>query len=103
MEIKDYKQGDIVEVLMSNPRNENLMEWREAEVLDKRVVHPDNGSRHRPYPILIVRVQRTYCRAEPVYNFVNGNIPVFVDNSLEFYDKLNDEGIIYPNQIRLKS
>lgn len=102
MEIKDYKQGDVVEVLVNNPRNDNKDEWRDAEVLDKRMIYPTTGERHQPYPILIVRLKRTYCKATPVYRFI-GNIPVFVDNNLEFYDKENDEGIIYKNQIRVKT
>ena len=101
-ELNEYKAGDEVEVMVNNPRNENLNEWREAEVLDKRMIYPSNGSHHPPYPILIVRLTRTYCKATPVYHFI-GNIPVFVDNNLEFYDKENDEGIIYKNQIRVKT
>lgn len=103
MEINDYKGGDVVEVLINNPKLDNKNEWRTAEVLDKRMVYPENGSRHKPYPILIVRVTRTYCKATPTYRWIDGNIPVFVDNTLEFYDKENDEGVIYKNQIRLKS
>ena len=101
MEIKDYKQGDSVEILTNNPRNDNKPEWRDAEVLDKRTIYPNHGERHQPYPILIVRTRRTYCKATPVYRFVD-NIPVFVDNNLEFYEKDNDEGIIYSTGIRLK-
>lgn len=102
MEIKDYKGGDVVEVLVNNPQNDNKPEWRDAEVLDKRMIYPSGGSKHPPYPILIVRLKRTYCKATPVYRFINGNIPVFVDNNLEFYDKENDEGVLYSSDIRLK-
>ena len=102
MEIEDYKAGDSVEVLMNNPRNDNKDEWRDAEVIDKRTVYP-RGRGGRPYPYLIVRVKRTYCKASPNYTWIDGNVPVFVDNTLEFYDKENEEGIIYENQIRLKS
>jgi hypothetical protein len=100
-ELNEYKAGDVVEIMVNNPRNENLNEWREAEVLDVRTIYPRTGERHQPYPIVIVRVTRTYCKATPVHRFI-GNIPVFVDNNLEFYDKENDEGILYKNQIRLK-
>ena len=102
MEINDYKSGDKVEILINKPQNDNKSEWRDAEVLDKRIIYPNYGERHEPYPILIVRVSRTYCKATPTYKWINGNIPVFVDNTLEFYDKENDEGVIYENQIRLK-
>ena len=102
MKIDEYKAGDNVQVLMNNPANDNKEEWRDAEVLDKRIVYPSQGSHHPPYPILIVRTRRTYCKATPVYRFVGGNIPVFVDNNLEFYEKDNDEGILYESQIRMK-
>lgn len=100
--LNEYKAGDEVEVIVNNPRNENLNEWRPAEVLDKRMIYPRVGERHKPYLILIVRLTRTYCKATPVYRFI-GNIPIFVDNNLEFYDKENDEGVLYSNQIRLKT
>ena len=102
MEIKDYKSGDKVEILINNPRNNNVNEWRDAEVLDKRTIYPTYGSHHPPYPILIVRVIRTYCNATPKYRWIDGNIPVYDGSDIEFYDKENDEGIIYSNQIRLK-
>jgi len=100
MELNEYKTGDLVEIRMINPKT-NETEWRDAEVLDVRMIHPNHGSKHKPYPILIVRTKRTYCKATPIYRFIK-NIPVFVDNSLEFYDKENDEGIIYKTDIRLK-
>mgnify|MGYP006989327765 CR=1 FL=1 len=101
MEINEYKAGDNVEVLINNPRNNNKDEWRDAEVIDKRIIYPSRGEHHRPYSILIVRLKRTYCKATSTYRFI-GNIPVFVDNTLEFYEKENEEGVIYPNQIRPK-
>ena len=102
MELINYKTGDVVEILMTNPQT-NKEEWRDAEVLDKRMIYPKmNYERHKPYPIIIVRTKRTYCKATPIFRFI-GNIPVFVDNDLKFYDKESDEGIIYENQIRLKS
>jgi len=103
MTIAEYKSGDMVEVLMNNPRNDNKDEWRQAEVIDKRTVYPAHGSHHKPYPILIVRVLRTYCTASPEYKWIDSNIPVFVSNKLEFYERVNDEGVLYDKQIRLKS
>lgn len=101
MELSDYKSGDKVEVLILNIQTDRF-EWREAEVLDVRTIHPRVGEKHLPYPIVIVRVKRTYCKATtPIYRFVD-NIPVFVDNNLEFFDKENDEGVLYENTIRLK-
>jgi len=100
MKIDDYKAGDKVKVLVSNPRM-NKDEWRNAEVIDKRTIYPSNGSHHPPYPILIVRLTRTYCQATPIYRMIDGNIPVFVANNLHFYDKENEEGVLYENQIQL--
>lgn len=101
-ELREYKAGDQVQVLVNNPRNENLNEWRDAEVTDKRFIHPNRGEHFHPYPILIVRLTRTYCKATPRYKFID-NIPVFVENDLTYYDKENEEGIIYENQIRPKA
>jgi len=98
MEMKDYKAGDLVQVKINNPRLDNKDGWRDAEVLGNRMIYPrEHGG--KPYPIVIVRVKRTYCKATPLYSWI-GNIPVFVDNSLEFYDKENDEGFVYENTIR---
>ena len=98
--MKDYKPGDKVKVLMNNPRFDNRAEWRDGEVVDNRMIYPANGSRHAPYSMVIVRVTRTYCKASPIYKRI-GDIPVFVDNTLEFYEKQNEEGFVYDNQIRL--
>ncbi len=101
MEISEYKAGDKVEVIINNPRLENKNEWREAEVIDKRTIYPAYGSHHPPYPILIVRVIRTYCKAYPNYEMID-NIPVYTNSTLEFYDKINEEGVLYGEHIRLK-
>jgi hypothetical protein len=100
MKLTDYKSGDVVEVLMYNPKT-NLNEWREGTVLDVRMIYPRVGERHLPYPIIIVRTRRTYCKATPVYKFYD-NVPVFINNTLEFYDKDNDEGFLHENTICLK-
>ena len=99
MKIADYKTGDNVLIKMMNIKT-NVEEWRKAEVIDKRTIYPSKGSRHRPYPILIVRVMRTYCKATPQYTFI-GNIPIFMKNNLQFYDKMNEEGILNKDEIKL--
>ena len=48
MKINEYKEGDKVEVLMNNPRNNNKDEWRDGEVISKRYIHPQHGP---AYPI----------------------------------------------------
>jgi len=105
--IGEYKSGDKVEVLINNPSNDNKEEWRNGEVIDKRIINPSDsyrglGSCEKPYPILIVRLIRTYCKATPTYRWIDGNIPVYVDSILEYYDKENDEGFLYANTIRPK-
>ena len=102
MKINDYNAGDDVEVLMNNPRNHNKDEWRAGKIIDKRLIYPSGLGTSRPYPILIVRVRRTFCKATPTYRWIDTNIPIFVDNKLEFYDKENDEGFFYEDYIRLK-
>jgi len=97
MELNEYKTGDLVLIKMINIRT-NETEWRDGEVLNKRMIYPEKS---KPYPILIVRTKRTYCKASPIYKFI-GNIPIFVDNDLEYYDKESDEGIIYESEIKLK-
>lgn len=105
--IGEYKSGDKVEVLINNPRNNNQEEWRNGEVIDKRMIIPRDsyiglGRCENPYPILIVRLIRTYCKATPTYKWIDGNIPVYVDSVLEYYDKENDEGFLYAYTIRPK-
>lgn len=102
MEINDYRVSDDVEILINNPRNNNSSEWRKAQILYKRMIYSQSNERHAPYPILIVRVSRTYCHVTPIYDFIN-NIPIFIDNTFDYYEKVNDEGIIYSNQIRLQT
>ena len=100
MKINDYKIGDSVEVLINNPRLDNKNEWRKAEVIGKRIIYPSNYSHHKPFPILIVRVIRTYCKSTPIIKWIE-NIPVYVDSKLYFYEKENDEGILYMENIKL--
>ena len=99
MEMIDYKIGDDVEVLISNPRLDGKEEWRPAEVVNVQMVE---RLRSEPYPVVIVKVERTYCKAEPIYEFF-GNIPIFIENYLEYYEKENQEGFLFKNTIRLKS
>jgi hypothetical protein len=98
--ISEYKAGDKVEVLMKNPQT-NKDEWREAEIIDNRMIYPNNYSHHPPYPMLIIKVIRTYCKATPNYRYID-DIPVFINNNIEFYDKENTEGILYNTEIRPK-
>jgi hypothetical protein len=102
MKLSEYKVGEKVEVWISNPKLDTKI-WVDGEVLDKRIIEPNVGERHNPYTILIIRLKRTFCKAEPEYNFINGTIPVFIGNEFEFYEMENDEGFIYNNEVRLKN
>jgi hypothetical protein len=101
IEIKEYKVGDKVRVLMNNPRENNRDEWRDAEVVRIQTVYPSYGSHHAPYPMLIVKVIRTYCKATDNFKMLDG-VKVYSGSTLEFFDKENEEGVIYSDQIMLK-
>jgi len=101
MKLDEYKIGDKVEVLIKNPKL-NIDTWVDGEVLSRGFILPIKNERHKPYTILIIRLKRTYCKAEPQYEFINGNIPIFIDNKIEWYEKENDEGFIDDKQVRLK-
>jgi len=104
MELSEYKSGDEVKIKYLNPQNEYAVEWRDGKVIGIQTVYPSAGERHRPYPMVTVKFKRTYCKATPVYRWLEGNVKkvkVFVDNTLEFYDKESTEGIIYESEIKL--
>ena len=106
MKLNEYKSGDAIEVRITNPRREDAIEWREGEVIGVQTIYPNNGEKHKPYPMVVVKLTRTYVKANPEYRYLKGNVKrmkVFVDNSIEFYEKESTEGIIHENQIRLKS
>lgn len=76
-----YEVGDDVQVHMGIG---NSFEWRKGVVVSKQTVYPVGGFRHRPYTMLIVEAVRTY----------------FNSATQEFYDKLNQEGYVYANQVK---
>lgn len=84
--LSDYKVNDCVSVLIDNIRTGGD-EWRTAMVKDVRWIHPTYGSKHPPYPIIVVKVIRTYCKENS-------------DGKIEFFDKLNTEIFIYAEQVR---
>lgn len=102
MRTEDYKIGDKVEVLINNPRNDNKDEWRDAEVIKINTIYPSGSGNYTPYPMLIVRVIRTYCRVVANNYRMVDSIPIYVDCTLEYYDKINEEGIVNSNEIKLK-
>ena len=103
MTLAEYKSGDKVEVRILNPKT-NDYEWREGDVIGIQTVYPNVGERHKPYPMVIVKTTRTYCKATPKYRYLKGavkRVKVFVDNILEWYDKENTEGFIYDHHVRI--
>jgi hypothetical protein len=104
MELNKYKSGDEVAVRMSNPKLDGKLEWRKGVVIGVQTIHPNTGERHKPYPMVTVKTIRTYCKATPKYKWLEGSakkVKVFVDNTLEFYDKKTTEGFIYESMIKL--
>lgn len=102
MEMKEYKTGDRVEVLMNNPRNDNKDEWRTGVVTDIQMISPSRGEKHKPYPMVMVKTVRTYFKSVPRYEN-KFNTKVYVGDDGTFYDKENTEGFIYENQIKLRT
>ena len=105
MELNRYKSGDKVQIKIQNPQQDYAEEWRDGKVIGVQTIYPNAGERHKPYPMVVVKFKRTYCKATPNYRWLDGNVKkvkVFVDNTLEFYDKESTEGIIYENQMRMK-
>jgi hypothetical protein len=101
MKLNEYKIGDKVEVLINNPKL-NTDTWVDGEVLGRGFILPLKNERHKPYTILTIKLNRIYCKIEPIYNYINDNIPIFVDNKIEFYEMTNIEGFIDDKKVRLK-
>ena len=79
--LSEYKVGENVEVHMQIG---NSREWREGTIVDSSQVHPVGSSKHRPYTMLIIECIRTYFNSE----------------TQKYYDKLNQEGFVYADQVR---
>lgn len=104
MELNKYKSGDIVEVRVRNPQNNDAVEWRKGKVIGTQIVLARGMAWDKPYPMVVVKFERTFCKARPEYKYVEGTakrMKIFVDNSLEFYTKETTEGFIFENEIRL--
>lgn len=101
MELIEYKKGQNVEVELLDIKSDK-MEWKDGVIDKVDMIYPNNGSKHPPYPIVIVKTTRTYCKTEPQFITIQNNIRVFITNKLTFYTKKNTEGFIYKNNIRLK-
>lgn len=79
--LSEYKKGENVEV---NMQIGNSSEWREGVVVDSKLIYPTSGAKHKPYTMLIVECVRTYFNTE----------------TQQYYDKLNQEGFVYADQVR---
>jgi len=103
MKLNEYYSGDLVEVKFRNPQFDYKEEWREGKVIGVQTVFP-KGQGGKPYPMVVIKFNRTYCKATPKYKYITGNvkrIKVFVDNTLEFYTKESTEGFLYEHEVRL--
>ena len=99
MELKDYKPGDKVTARINNPEMDNQAVWVDGEVTEIKTIHPAHGQRHKPYPMVMVKLNRTYCDAKPIYRVEDG-VRIFDHNKLRFYTKENIEGFIYKNELK---
>ena len=86
MELKEYKTKDKVQVLINNPENRNINEWRDGIVVDSTMCYPGNGEKFKPYTMLVVSYIRTY------YN----------NRTKVFYNKECIDGFVYNEQVRLE-
>lgn len=98
--LSNYVVGEEVEVKILNPKT-NKHEWRPAKVVEIKTIHPNRGERHKPYPMIMVEVHRTYVKGSPVYEYKYG-VKIFVENELTYYTKINIEGFLYEKEIRPK-
>lgn len=98
--LSEYKEADIVEVYVTNPETNN-MDWHSGEVVGSSIVHPGTGERHKPYTMLFVSFQRTYCKAEDIMEFdPKIGFTRFRGQHLTFYQKLSTEGFVYDEEVR---
>lgn len=94
-----YRKGEKVEVQMRDAKTGNNPVWRAGVVDHIDTVYPNTGERHKPYPMLFVKVMRTYCKATPVY-IPDVNVKIWMRDDLEFYEKENVEGFVYAEEVR---
>ena len=80
--LSKYKTGDVVEVKYYDPRNNYKSEWRDGVVVSIGWVSPCRGG--SPYPILFVRIIRSY----------------WDTTKEQFYDKPNVEGFLCWHHVR---
>lgn len=83
--LEHFEVGDNVQVKVRNHRT-GRDEFRDGVVERKSMIHPNYGSKHRPYPIVFVRTMFTYWSNE----------------TQEFYDKENITGVIYVEELKIK-
>jgi hypothetical protein len=97
--LADYKEGDVVEVFTANPKIGRV--WHSGEVVGSSIVHPGTGERFKPYTMLFVSFQRTYCKAEDIMKFdPKIGFTRFMGQTLTYYEKLNTEGFVYDEEVR---
>jgi hypothetical protein len=102
MKLNEYKVDDKVSARINNPELDNQAIWVDGEVTEIKTIYPSRGERFKPYPMVMVLLERTYCDATPIYE-VNSGIKIFTHNKLRFYTKPNNEGFIYDNHLKLRA
>lgn len=59
LKLTEYQKGQIVSVLIENHRTSGR-EWRTGTVVDKGMIYPTCGSKHPPYPKVLVEYYHSY-------------------------------------------
>jgi hypothetical protein len=86
----DFKVGDSVEVLTLNAKVGKDI-WHDAEVVEVRKFENYVRGKDCGYPVVFVKLMRTYCRA------IEGS------NDLEFFTKEAINAFLYMSEIKPKN
>ena len=99
MKLQEYNKGDRVKARINNPEMDNQAVWVDGEVVEIKTIYPSRGERFKPYPMVMVQLERTYCDATPIYR-TDSNVRIFDHNKLRFYTRMNIEGFVYDNELK---
>lgn len=88
-DLNHFEVNDKVLVKVRNHRT-GQDEFRDGVVVRKTMIEYKGGPKHRPYPMVFVKTMFTYWKGDS-----NGNG--------EFYDKEDVTGVIYLEEIKIKS
>lgn len=91
--LESYNVGDSIQYLIDNCQT-SLPEWRYAKVVDTQIVYPSGTSKFKPYTVLVVEVDRTYCHCTPQYSYLSNGVKVFEGNKELYYKRKNKEIVL---------